>query len=72
MDAVITVRVSRELQTKMKKYKSNWSQEVRAYIESRLKNLELREFLKKTEKTTKSMKVTSDSTLLIREDRDSR
>lgn len=72
MDAVITIRVPKEIQIKMKKYGGNWSKEVRSYLEARLKSMELAELLNKIHKQTKHMKMTSDSTPLIREDRDSR
>jgi DMSO/TMAO reductase YedYZ molybdopterin-dependent catalytic subunit len=72
MDAVITIRIPKETQIKMKKYGGNWSMEVRNYLESRLKSMELAEVLDKIHKQTKHMKMVSDSTPLIREDRDSR
>jgi len=72
MDAVITIRIPKEVQGKMRKYERNWSKEVRAYIESRLKALELADMLNKMQKRIKNMRVTSDSTAIIREYRDAR
>ena len=72
METVMTIRIPRDMQAKMKKYSRNWSEELRAYIASRLKALELVDLLVKLKKQTKSRRVTSDSTILIREDRDSR
>jgi hypothetical protein len=71
-NSVMTIRISKEVQAKMKKYKGNWSQEVRDYIESRIKARELEEVLAKIGKANKHRRITPNSTQLIREDRDSR
>ena len=72
MDGLITVRVSEELRSQMKKYKINWSERMRAYLETEVKQLELLEFLKKTASKMKHEKIHADSTPFIREYRDSR
>lgn len=72
MSGLISIRVSDELQTSMKKYKINWSERVRTYLESQVKQQELLQFLKKREEMMKHEKVHADSTPLIREDRDTR
>lgn len=72
MSGLISIRISEELQAEMKKYKINWSERVRAYLETQIKQQELLLFLKKREEMMKHEKTHADSTLLIREDRDTR
>lgn len=69
MSGLITIRIPDNLQIQMKKYKVNWSERVRAYLESQVKQQELLQFLKKRKEEMKYEKMHADSTQLIREDR---
>ncbi len=70
MSDVISVRVSRELKEKMKKYRVNWSSEIRRFIEDRIKTLEFLDLLDSIEDKARRRRTMIDSTLLIREDRE--
>jgi len=71
MSEVFTIRIPRELRERMRRYQVNWSQEIRGFIERRVKQLELTGTLEEIE--AKARRRTSvDSTTLVREDRDSR
>lgn len=72
MRSVYTIRLPKELREKMKRYNVNWSGEIREYITERIKELELAETIKEVRERAKKRKVRVDSTVLIREDRDSR
>ncbi len=72
MTEVITLRVSRETKKLMKEMDVNWSEDIRNYIEARIKSFRLNQILPHIYKTADRIKVKSDSTILIREDRDSR
>jgi hypothetical protein len=69
---VITIRVSEELKAIMNESKINWSEAIRNYIEMRAKSLRLHKLIKKIEKDANSIKVKGDSSVLVREDRESR
>jgi hypothetical protein len=72
MSEIITIRVPKNVKALMQESDINWSEDIRHYIESRAKSLRLHKLLKymKPVKTTGKNQI--DSTLLIREDRDSR
>lgn len=72
MSGLISIRISKDLQTQMKRYNINWSDRVRTYLEAEVKQLELLTFLEKSAKKMKGAKIHADSTPLIRADRDSR
>ena len=72
MSDVISVRVSRELKEKMKKYRVNWSSEIRRFIEARIKTLEFLDLLDSIEDKARRRRTMIDSTLLIREERGNR
>ncbi len=72
MSSVVTVRVPKELKEKMKKLKVNWSEEIRKYIEERVRDYELLETIDRVRKEARKRKVKTDSAQLIREDRESR
>ena len=72
MSDVISVRVSRELKEKMKKYRVNWSSEIRRFIEARIKTLEFLDLLDSIEEKARRRRTMIDSTLLIREERGNR
>lgn len=72
MGGLITVRVSEELQSELKKHKINWSEKIREYLEAQIKQLELAKLLKHNAARMKRSKIHADSTPMIRSDRDSR
>lgn len=69
VSSTFTIRIPKELKEKMEKYPVKWSEEVRRFIEARIKQLELAETIRSVEKRAGGRKVTMDSTELIREDR---
>ncbi len=71
MSSVITIRVPKDIKALMKESNINWSEDIRRYIESRAKSIRLNKFLK-TLKPVKLKKGSTDSAILIREDRDRR
>ncbi|MCE4614423.1 MAG: hypothetical protein F7B60_02685 [Desulfurococcales archaeon] len=72
MSDVISVRVSKELKEKMKKYPVDWSGEVRRFLEDRVKVLEFLETLDNIEKKAGKRRTRVDSVDLIRESREER
>ncbi|MDE1768576.1 MAG: hypothetical protein KGH67_02825 [Candidatus Micrarchaeota archaeon] len=72
MSSLITIRVPDELQIQMKRYKINWSERVRTYLETQIKQQELLSFLKKRQTAMRHEKMHADSAPLIREDRSAR
>ena len=54
----------------MKKYRVNWSSEIRRFIEDRIKTLEFLDLLDSIEDKARRRRTMIDSTLLIREDRE--
>lgn len=72
MSDVITLRVSHETKKLMSQMNLNWSEELRRYIEGRIKSFHLHKLLPQIIKNADKIRVKTDSTALIREDRDSR
>lgn len=72
MSSLITIRVPDELQIQMKRYKINWSERVRTYLKTQIKQQELLLFLKKRQTEMRHEKTHADSAPLIREDRNAR
>jgi len=70
MSSTFTVRISKNLKERMRKLPVEWSEEVRRFIESRVRQLELAEKLREIEVRAIKRKVVVDSTGLIREDRE--
>jgi predicted transglutaminase-like protease len=70
MSTTITIRVPRELKEKMKENPQEWSEEVRNFIEERVRNLELQKTLQIIGSRAEKRRVKVDSTTLIREDRE--
>lgn len=70
MSSTFTIRIPQELKEKMKKVNAKWSEELRNYIEERIKHLELINTLREIESRAKKRQVKIDSTTLIREDRE--
>ncbi len=71
--AVISVRVPDELKEKMKKYDINWSEEIRAFIERKIKNEEKAKLLDEIDSFLKSVPELEKgkATKLVRDSRDS-
>ena len=67
---IISVRVPKELKEKMKKYRVDWSREIRRFLEERIRALELLEVLDSIEEKAKKRRTRVDSTKLIREARE--
>jgi len=70
MSTTFTIRIPRELKEKIKKHPSEWSQEVRAFLEERVKQIELMKTLQEIEPRAEKRKTKTDSTTVIREDRE--
>jgi len=70
MSTTFTVRIPKKLKQKMEDNPVEWSQEVRGFLEERVKQVELMKTLKEVEARAVKRKVKGDSTILIREDRD--
>jgi len=70
MSSTFTVRIPRELKEKMKKLPVEWSEEVRRFIEEKVKRLELMGAIEEIELRVEKRRLRVDSTKLIREDRE--
>ena len=70
MSTTFTIRIPRKLKEKMEENPMEWSQEVRGFLEERVKQVELIKILQEVQVRAKKRKVKGDSTILIREDRD--
>jgi len=66
---VIAVRVPASLKKKLSEFDLDVSREVRAYLEQRLRGLELASLIDEVEKEAVKRKVKVDSTAIIRRDR---
>lgn len=67
----ITIRIPKEVKGLMQASEINWSEDIRSYIEARVKSLKLYKLLK-TMRPVHKRKGSEDSTSLIREWRDIR
>jgi len=72
MSTTFTIRIPRELKEKMEKNPAEWSQEVRGFIEEKVRQIELMKTLQEIELRAEKRKTKTDSTILIREDRERR
>ena len=72
MSTTFTIRIPRELKEKMEKNPAEWSQEVRGFLEERVKQIELMKTLQEIESRAERRRTKTDSTILIREDRERR
>jgi len=70
MSTTITIRIPKELKDKMDKNPAQWSQEVRTFLEERVKQIELIKTIQQIELRAEERKTKADSTILIREDRE--
>ena len=71
MSDTITIRIPQEVKALMKASDINWSEDIRNYIEARIKSLKLNKVLKSMAPVSKK-KGSQDSTAIIREWRDAR
>ncbi len=72
MSDVVSVRVPKELKERMKKYRVDWGEEVRRFLEERVRVLEFLEMLDNIERRMKKRRTRVDSAELIREMREKR
>jgi hypothetical protein len=70
MSTTFTIRIPRELKEKMEKNPEEWSQEIRNFLEERVKQIELIKKIQEIESRSDKRKINTDSTILIREDRE--
>ena len=70
MSSTFTIRIPRELKERMKKLSVKWSEEIRLFIEERVKHLELIRTIEDIELRAERRRLRVDSTRLIREDRE--
>ncbi len=73
MSVVLEVRLPRELKERMDRFSHvNWEEELRKFIEARVRALEVLQALDEVRERAKSRVVRTDSTDIIREERDRR
>ncbi len=70
LSTTFTIRIPRKLKEKMDENPSEWSQEVRCFLEQRVKQIEMIKTIQEIGNRAKSRKTNIDSTALIREDRE--
>ncbi|MCD6539011.1 CopG family transcriptional regulator [Candidatus Bathyarchaeota archaeon] len=70
MSATFTIRIPRDLKERMKRLPVKWSEEIRLFIEERVKQLELMRIIEDVELKSERRRLRVDSTRLIREDRE--
>jgi len=73
--SVVSVRISRELKEKMDRFRNrvNWAEEIRRFIEERVRELEREKVLKEVEKLLHGLPTQPRGVIssVVREDRDS-
>jgi hypothetical protein len=71
MSSTYTVRIPRDLKEKMEENpEEEWSSEIRNFLEERVKQIELIKTIQHIETRAENRKTKTDSTILIREDRE--
>lgn len=70
MSSTYTIRIPREIKDRMRKINVEWSEEVRGFIEERVKHLELVKAIEEAGSRAEKRKAKVDSTILIRKDRE--
>jgi len=70
MSTTITIRIPRELKEKMKQNPAQWSEEIRKFIEEKIKHLEPLKTLKEIEPRAEKRHAKIDSTTIIRKGRE--
>ncbi len=69
MSTTFTIRLPRELKERALRLKVNWAEEVRRFLERKVREYELLRLLEELEAKARKRKVSVDSVSLIREDR---
>jgi len=70
MSSTYTIRIPRDLKEKMEKNPEEWSQEIRNFLEERVKQIELIKTIQQIESRAEKRKTKAYSAILIREDRE--
>ena len=70
MSSTYTIRIPRDLKEKMEKNPEEVEQEIRSFLEERVKQIELIKTIQQIESRAEKRKTKADSTILIREDRE--
>jgi len=70
LSTTFTIRIPRKLKEKMEQNPSKWSQEVREFLEERIKQIEIANMLEEIESRSKKRRTNVDSATLVREDRE--
>jgi predicted DNA-binding protein len=70
MSSTYTIRLPEELREKMKHTDANWGEEIRSFIEERVRCLELAQLIEEIGGRADERRLKVDSTSLIREDRE--
>ncbi|MEM1582656.1 MAG: hypothetical protein QXK89_09140 [Candidatus Bathyarchaeia archaeon] len=70
MSSTLTIRIPRKLKEQMRKLPVEWSDEIRRFIEGRVRQLELAETIRSIRVNAERRRVSADSVNLIREDRE--
>ena len=73
--AVVSIRIPRELKEKMDRFRDrvNWAEEIRRFIEEKVRELEREEAFRRVEELLKDIPIQSRGAVssIVREDRDS-
>jgi hypothetical protein len=70
LSTTFSIRIPCALKKKMEKNPAEWSQEIRRFLEEKVKQLELLKTLSEVEARAEKRKTKTDSAVLIREDRE--
>jgi hypothetical protein len=70
MSSTYTIRIPRDLKEKMEKNPEKWSVEIRNFLQERVKQVELINTIQQIGSRAEKRNTKTDSTLLIREDRE--
>ena len=70
MSSTYTIRIPEELKEKMRQTDLVWSEEIRSFIEQRINSLRLIEVLDDVGERSEERVLSTDSTILIRENRE--
>jgi hypothetical protein len=70
MSTTLTIRIPRRLKEKMEKNPEPWSDEIRNFLEERVRQVELIKTIQEIDSRQNKPKIKIDSTQLIREDRE--
>ena len=72
LSVTLTVRLPKELKEKMRRFNLSWSEEIRGFLEKRVKQLEAINTLGEVFERSRKRRVKVESLDLIREDRERR